>query len=117
MARRRIPKKIKDELLVKCMGRCCICHFPIVQINHLDGNAANNDPDNLIPLCPNCHALTHTRQHMTQNITADQLKLYRDRWFAACAVAPAVAVQPSQPLQIVVLPALKAVGEDQNAAN
>ena len=26
-----------------------------VEIHHIDGNPANNDPFNLIPLCPNCH--------------------------------------------------------------
>lgn len=31
-----------------------------VQIDHIDGNASNNAPQNLIVLCPSCHALTPT---------------------------------------------------------
>lgn len=29
-----------------------------VEIDHIDGNSWNNHPDNLIVLCPSCHALT-----------------------------------------------------------
>ena len=29
-----------------------------VEIDHIDGDAYNNHPDNLIVLCPNCHSLT-----------------------------------------------------------
>ena len=29
-----------------------------VQIDHIDGDAGNNSPDNLRLLCPNCHSLT-----------------------------------------------------------
>lgn len=29
-----------------------------LQINHIDGNAANNDLSNLEVLCPNCHSMT-----------------------------------------------------------
>ncbi len=29
-------------------------------IHHVDGNVANNAPENLMLLCPNCHSLTET---------------------------------------------------------
>lgn len=32
----------------------------IFYIDHIDGNSENNNENNLILLCPNCHALTHT---------------------------------------------------------
>lgn len=32
---------------------------PLVEINHIDGNAENNNEDNLEILCPNCHSMTH----------------------------------------------------------
>lgn len=31
-----------------------------IQLHHIDGNSSNNNLDNLIILCPNCHALTDT---------------------------------------------------------
>jgi len=31
-----------------------------LQVDHVDGNSANNCKDNLIVLCPNCHSLTPT---------------------------------------------------------
>lgn len=31
-----------------------------LEVHHVDGNAANNDPENLKLLCPNCHAQTST---------------------------------------------------------
>ena len=36
--------------------KCSICGFDkIVAIHHIDENKKNNDPKNLIPLCPNHH--------------------------------------------------------------
>lgn len=31
---------------------------PLVQVDHEDGDALNNDPANLQVLCPNCHSMT-----------------------------------------------------------
>ena len=31
-----------------------------LEIDHIDGNAANNLPGGLRPLCPNCHSQTET---------------------------------------------------------
>lgn len=33
--------------------------FPL-EVEHIDGNYLNNNEDNLILLCPNCHSLTAT---------------------------------------------------------
>tara|TARA_R110000824_G_scaffold12226_7_gene53679 strand:- start:74672 stop:75250 length:579 start_codon:yes stop_codon:yes gene_type:complete len=47
--------------------KCCKCGWCKVheitnkipvQINHIDGDARNNRPENLEVLCPNCHSLT-----------------------------------------------------------
>lgn len=29
-----------------------------IELNHIDGNSANNEPNNLELICPNCHSLT-----------------------------------------------------------
>ena len=37
------------------------CDSPItLELDHIDGNALNNSPDNLRMLCPNCHSQTPT---------------------------------------------------------
>ena len=42
--------------------KCCVCEFDhIVEVHHMDCNKQNNDPSNLIPLCPNHHRMFHSR--------------------------------------------------------
>lgn len=42
--------------------KCVICGFDkIVAIHHIDENKQNNDPKNLIPLCPNHHEMVHSK--------------------------------------------------------
>jgi predicted restriction endonuclease len=42
--------------------KCCICGFEhIVEVHHMDCNKNNNDPNNLVPLCPNHHRMFHSR--------------------------------------------------------
>jgi 5-methylcytosine-specific restriction endonuclease McrA len=56
------------RLLIKQRGYSCeTCHNdkwqnqPIpLEVDHINGDASNNRPDNLRLLCPNCHALTPT---------------------------------------------------------
>jgi hypothetical protein len=41
---------------------CAICGFDkIVAVHHIDENHNNNDPHNLIPLCPNHHEMVHSK--------------------------------------------------------
>lgn len=40
---------------------CAICCFDkIVTVHHIDEDHSNNDPQNLIPLCPNHHEMFHS---------------------------------------------------------
>ncbi|QIG65914.1 HNH endonuclease [Ochrobactrum phage vB_OspM_OC] len=39
----------------------------LTEIDHIDGNAANNDPTNLKVLCPNCHSMTPTHRARNRN--------------------------------------------------
>jgi hypothetical protein len=52
-ARPSILRPIKDSVLREFNHRCAICGKERPQIHHIDENPANNDPLNLIPLCPN----------------------------------------------------------------
>ena len=41
---------------------CYACgHDKILEVHHIDGNHNNNDPCNLLPLCPTHHKMIHSR--------------------------------------------------------
>lgn len=42
---------------------------PLVEINHIDGNAENNKEENLEILCPNYHSMTHNFRARNKNST------------------------------------------------
>jgi len=59
--------------------RCAIGGEDHPQIHHIDGDPSNNDPLNLIPLCPNCHLSDQhdpTRAIEPEKLTL--LRIYRD---------------------------------------
>jgi len=50
---------------VEQQGRCAYCGRSIQEgfhAHHVDGNPQNNDPENLILLCPDCHYITFKKQ-------------------------------------------------------
>jgi hypothetical protein len=58
---------LKRYLLEKYGEKCCRCGWsqrhPVtgkvpLEVNHIDGDSANNDEANLELICPNCHSLT-----------------------------------------------------------
>jgi hypothetical protein len=77
MAKERVKptKKISDELMKEFNYRCAICGKDNPQIHHIDENPANNDPMNLIPICPNHHLLDV--HNPTQPIDQRKLCLFR----------------------------------------
>lgn len=40
---------------------------PLVEVDHIDGDAFNCDPGNLRVLCPNCHSMTPTYRARNKN--------------------------------------------------
>src|SRR5262249_54052945 len=73
--REAIPRAVRDSVLKEFNHRCGICGKDRPQVHHIDENPANNDPSNLIPLCPNCHL---TDQHdPTRPIPSAKLQLFR----------------------------------------
>lgn len=58
---------IKKHLERECGYYCAICKITdwqnkkiSLQLDHIDGNAGNNKPENLRLICPNCHSQTET---------------------------------------------------------
>ncbi len=90
--RKKIPKKVELKVLTSARSHCCLCyyldhHHVVVrgQIAHLDHNRDNHDPDNLCFLCPNHHDLTETKSPLSRGVSADEVKLYRDRLYKEIA--------------------------------
>ena len=64
-----ISAHIRKYLFEKNDSKCCLCGWGAVnpstgktplEVDHIDGNHANNVESNLQLLCPNCHSLTPT---------------------------------------------------------
>ena len=57
MAKKRvaIPQKTQGQVLREFNHRCALCGAYNPQLHHIDEDPSNNDPENLLPLCPNGH--------------------------------------------------------------
>ena len=74
-----MPPKINyRKIAFACYAPICAhCGFGIpsvLEVAHLDGNRANNEPGNLIVLCPNCH-----KMHDLDLISTETIIQMRDR--------------------------------------
>lgn len=66
----QLSHKAAKEHLIKLHGNKCMrCGWNKINpysnscpidLEHIDGDSSNNNPDNLLLLCPNCHSLTPT---------------------------------------------------------
>ena len=65
----QISNHIKTYLFNKYNNKCARCGWGEIniytnkiplEVEHIDGNYENNNEENLILLCPNCHSLTAT---------------------------------------------------------
>ena len=60
--------------------KCVLCNWrKVVEVHHIDGNHENNEPKNLIPLCPNHHRLTITDRYKDE--VAKKVKAIADKRF------------------------------------
>jgi len=72
----RLKKKIKERDNYKCQ-MCDVNESTVKQTNkqglhvhHIDYNKRNSSPDNLISLCPSCHAVTNgSREIWTEQLS------------------------------------------------
>lgn len=70
-----IPRAVRENVLREFSHRCAVCGATEPQIDHIDENPANNDPLNLLPLCPNCHL--RDKHNPTAQHSPDKLMLFR----------------------------------------
>jgi hypothetical protein len=77
MAKKRvvIPPKIRDAVLSEFNYRCAICGTDKPHLHHIDEDPSNNDPMNLLPLCPNCHLID--QHNPTARLDPAKLSLFR----------------------------------------
>ena len=81
----QISLHIKRYLMEKYNYKCSKCGWgerniytnkiPL-EVEHIDGNYMNNNEENLILLCPNCHSLTSTYKGANRNYGRKQRKKY-----------------------------------------
>ncbi len=58
---------------------CCVCgENKIVAVHHFDENHDNNDPKNLVPLCPTHHQYMHSRYRI--EIQSKVEEYIKSRW-------------------------------------
>lgn len=78
----RIPlrEKIKAELQKEISSSCPFClntdvgHF---EIHHIDENRTNNDPENLMLVCPTCHSKI-TKGDISQSSVLETKKTFSE---------------------------------------
>ena len=58
--------------------KCVVCgETNIVAVHHMDGDHANETPENLIPLCPTHHAYWHSR---FRHLIEEKVLQYIEEW-------------------------------------
>jgi len=63
---------------------CIICgEYNIVTVHHFDKNHSNNDPSNLIPLCPTHHQYAHSKFNY---LVDKQIIEYRNKFIEAYTI-------------------------------
>lgn len=80
--RKPIPLTIAADIIWQADHTCCMCgKRKDIQIHHINGNRADSSPENLIPLCPNCHSDSEQKGGHGRRFTKAELRKYRDASF------------------------------------
>lgn len=105
-------RKVRRALIEECGGVCPICHEHhalILQVHHVDPVQELGMHDQLIPLCPNCHAYVHLLRGARkdeakfQQIKDSLIRVYQgDAKALEFLVAMANAVSTMETIQLIV---------------
>jgi hypothetical protein len=74
-ARVRISKELREAILKEYRHLCAVCGGAGPHLHHVDEDPSNNDPLNLLPVCPNCHLVDV--HNPTTPIEPLRLRLFR----------------------------------------
>ena len=95
MPRKKIKVATETHVLTSCRRRCCVCYGlnrdaseKQGQIAHLDRNPENNHNDNLAFLCFDHHDQYDSRTSQSKNLTASEVKHYREELFRHVSTMP-----------------------------
>lgn len=68
---RTIPEPVKRLVRQKWGFGCIFCGIAIIEYEHVDPefvDCKKHDPDNIVPLCPTCHAMVTTKKWSKQKV-------------------------------------------------
>lgn len=93
--------KVKEDVLVACGRHCCLCHkYCGIKIEihhaHTKGDGGNDELENAIPLCFDCHADMTSYDHKHPKgtkYTDSELKRHRNDWYKKIAGNAGIASQ------------------------
>ena len=74
MAKRVNYRKIAFSIYDAICAHCGFGISAVLEVAHIDGNRSNNDPVNLVILCPTCH-----KMHDIDLISTEAILAMRDR--------------------------------------
>ena len=78
--KRRPPDRVVAQAKFASAYRCCCCMRRGSVIHHIDGNRDNNDLDNLVFLCHDCHHEAHVTGGLKRKLTPSDIRMCRDDW-------------------------------------
>lgn len=82
VARSKIPQRTESLLMFDNEHTCCICNEKgkDVQIHHIDGNHNNNNVENLVVLCLDCHSKVTGNRGLGKKFSELEVRQYKKNW-------------------------------------
>lgn len=61
---------------------CCVCRHRRArpQLHHINGDSSDNREENLAPVCGICHDEAHAKRALSQNLTPDRVRDFKQHW-------------------------------------